>query len=121
MATQKDVCHRIGGGHVGNLALRPQEANLHPPGVSVLIGGTAEQAATDWRAVFPKPGPSAKASVIGVAEIEKLRVLGFDVIDVPTPNFPNHGRLIHPALGEAGFTPENLQRLSNVFTDRAGL
>ena len=121
MTVQGDVCHRIGGGQVANLGLRRQEASLIPPGISVLIGGTPEKAAANWRIAFPRSGPSAKASVVGVAEIENIRELGFDVIAMPTPNFPNHGRLIHPTEGEAEFTPENLQRLSNAFTDRIGL
>jgi hypothetical protein len=116
-----ELCHRIGGGDATNLALKPQEAKLNPPGISILIGGTAQQAAADWRAVFRRPATSAKAQTVGTAQIESIRALGFDVAPFPTPNFPNHGRLIHPTEGAAGFTPENLQRLSQIFTDTTGL
>jgi hypothetical protein len=120
-ATDDDSCHRIGGGDVSNLQLKPQEANLNPPGISVLLGGTAQQAAADWRTVFAKPGASAKASTVGTADIGDIRKLGFDVILAPTPSFPNHGRLIHPTEGAAGFTAENLRELSQLFTDTTGL
>ena len=117
MAAPKGSCHRIGGGSASNLELKPQEAKLNPPSISVLIGGTPQQAAADWRRVFTKPGPSAKASAVGTADIDAVRQLGFDVIPLPTPNFPNHGRLIHPADGEAGFNQENLDSLAQEFTD----
>ena len=116
-----DVCHRIGGAYPANLELKPHEIRLNPPGISVLIGGTPQQAADDWRAVFSKPGPSAKASTIGSAEMQKIRDLGFDVVHMPTPNFPNHGRLIHPTEGAAGFNPVGLQALSQAFTETTGL
>ena len=121
MGSHDDSCHRIGGGDARNLELKPHEANLNPPGVSVLIGGTPQQAAADWRAVFSKPGPSAKAGTIGSADLDRIRELGFDVIPMPTPNFPNHGRLIHPTEGASGFTSENLTGLSQTFTDTTGL
>jgi hypothetical protein len=62
-----------------------------------------------------------KASVVGTAAIDKIRAVGFDVIEDPTANFPNHGRLIHPTEGTAGFSDENLKRLSQVFSDQTGL
>jgi hypothetical protein len=43
------------------------------------------------------------------------------VILIPACNFPNHGRIIHPTEGAAGFTPENLEKLSRVFTDTMGV
>ena len=116
-----DCCHRVGGGDAGNLELKPQEAKLIPPGISVLVGGTPRQAADDWRRVFTKPGPSARAATIGTADIDAIRRAGFDVIPFPTPNFPHHARLIHPAEGAAGFSRENLERLAQTFTDTAGL
>ena len=94
---------------------------LHPPGISVLLGGTPQEAAADWRAVFSKPGASAKAGIVGTADTERIRDLGFDVIPWPTPNFPNHGRLVHPTEGAAGFSAENLRKLADVFTNTAGL
>ncbi len=121
MATDDDMCHRIGGGDAGNLQLTPQDAKLNPPGISVLIGGTPQEAAASWRSVFSRPGPIAKARTVGSADIAKIRELGFDVIALPTPNFRNHGRLIHPTDGAAGFTPENLIRLAQAFADTTGL
>jgi hypothetical protein len=113
-----DTCHRIGGGDPSNLKLRPAEEKLNPPGFSVLIGGTPDQAAADFRRVFgPKSSLAKKAEVIGTADIAKIREAGFDVIADPSKNFPNHGRLIHPTEGAAGFNDENLERLSKVFTN----
>ena len=120
-AVKDDCCHRIGGGVASNLALKPYEAKLNPPGISVLIGGTPQEAAATWRAAFPKPGPSAKAATVGTADLEAVRQLGFDVVPMPTPNFLNHGRLVNAAHGAAGFTPDNLDQLAKVFTDTTGL
>jgi hypothetical protein len=90
--------HRIGGGGSQNLALRPAETRLNPPGISVLMGGTPDQAAADMRRVFgPKSSLGRRASVIGIAELDEIRRIGFDVVPDPSQNFPNHGRLIHPS------------------------
>jgi hypothetical protein len=44
-----------------------------------------------------------------------------DVIHDPTATWGEaHARLIHPK-GEQGFTPENLQKLSDVFSNKSGL
>ena len=116
------VVHRVGGGDEKNLGLKPAEAKLNPPGISVLIGGTPADTAAAFRRVFgPKSSLGKLASTVGTAEIEQIRKAGFDVIPVPTKNFPNHGRIIHPTQGAAGFTPENLQKLSPVFTNTTGL
>jgi hypothetical protein len=87
-----------------------------------LIGGTPAETAAAFRRVFgPKSSLGRFASTVGTAEIEQIRAVGFDVIPVPTNNFPNHGRIIHPTEGSAGFTPENLEKLAQVFTDTTGL
>jgi hypothetical protein len=115
-------CHRIGGGATGNLELRPAEAFLSPPGISVLLGGSPVDAAADMRRVFGSHSSlGKKAAVVGTAELEQIRAVGFDVVSDPTKNFPNHGRLTHPAQGAAGFIHENLEKLSQVFTDTIGL
>ena len=120
--TQIAPCHRIGGGNPSNLKLKAAEARLKPPGISILVGGTAQQAAADFRRVFgPHSTLGKKASVVGTAAIDSIRDAGFDVIEDPTSNFPNHGRLIHPTEGAAGFTDENLERLSQAFSDQGGL
>ncbi len=86
------------------------------------MGGTAKQAAADFRRVFgPRSIPGKKAAVVGTAALDKIRGAGFDVIEDPTSNFPNHGRLVHPANGAAGFSDENLERLSQAFADQRGL
>src|SRR5437764_14956088 len=119
--TPNDPCHRIGGGDPANLKLRAAEANLNPPGISVLVGGTPQQAAADFRRVFgPRSTIGKKATVVGTASLGKIRDTGFDVIDDPTTNFPNHGRLIHPTEGAAGFTDETLKPLSQAFSDQRG-
>jgi hypothetical protein len=70
-------CHRIGGGKPGNLKLKPAEAKLNPPGLSVLIGGSAQQAAADFRRVFgPQSSLGKKARVVGTAAIDKIRDAG---------------------------------------------
>jgi hypothetical protein len=105
------VCHRIGGGGSQNLALRPAEARLDPPGISVLLGGAPGQAAADLRRVFgPKSPLGRRATGVGTAELDDIRNLGFDVIPDRSQHFPNHGRLIHPSEGAAGFRHENLAK-----------
>jgi len=116
-----EVAHRIGGGDASNLTLKPAEEKLDPPGISVLIGGTPEQAAADIRRVFgPRSALGKFACVVGNAEIQAIRAIGFDVIAAPTNNFPNHGRLIH-SCGITGFTQDNLAMLATVFTNKGGL
>ena len=121
MASLEDCCHRIGGGDANNLQLKPLEAKLQPPGISVLIGGTPQQAAADWRAVFPRPGSSAKAQTVGTADLADIRTIGFDVVHLPAPSFPNHGRLIHPNENAMGFNTANLKALAQVFQNTTGL
>src|SRR5438128_735174 len=121
MGATDALCHRIGGGDTSNLRLRPAEEKRNPPGISVLIDGTAEMAAADFRRVFgPRSSLGRKASVVGTAEIEKVREAGFDVIEDGSAKFPNHGRLIHPTEGAAGFNDANLSRLSQAFRNYTG-
>lgn len=117
------ICvHRVGGGEPKNLALKPQELKLDPPGISVLIGGTPWETAADFRRVFgPNSSIGQAAETVGTAEIDHIRALGFDVVSIPTRNFPNHGRIVHPKDGVAGFNQENLQKLSRIFTVTTGL
>lgn len=51
----------------------------------------------------------------------KIREAGFEVIEDSSKHFPNHGRLIHPTEGVAGFTDDNLKRLSQAFKNHTGL
>jgi hypothetical protein len=117
-----ETCHRIGGGDANNLKLWPAEEKLVPPGFSVLIGGTPKQAAADFRRVFGSHSSlGKKAATVGTTAIGKVRDAGFDVIEDPTTNFRNHGRLIHPTDGAAGFNDANRTRLAAVFTNKTGL
>jgi hypothetical protein len=114
--------YRIGGGAASNLVLKPAEAKLDPPGISVLIGGTPQQAAADFRRVFgPKSRLGRLAGMVGESDAAAIQSVGFEVMSFPTSNFPNHGRLIHPTLAAAGFDPDNLDTLSAVFIDHTGL
>jgi hypothetical protein len=61
----------------------------------------------------------AAAQVMGSTTVEKIRSAGFDIFPNPTKRLPHHYRLIHPE-GIAGFTDENLARLSAVFTETSG-
>jgi hypothetical protein len=62
---------RVGGGDEKNLGLKPHEAKLDPPGISVLIGGTPAETAAAFRRVFgPKSSLGRAANTVGTAEIE---------------------------------------------------
>jgi hypothetical protein len=111
--------HRIGGGAVGNLSLKPTEVTLIPPGISTLTGGTPGEAAQAMRDRFPRMAPRGRTTV-GATTAGKIRHAVFDVIMNPTPNFPQHARLVHPE-GLSGFSQENLERLSRYFQDFTGL
>ncbi|MBV9126182.1 MAG: hypothetical protein JO112_22770 [Planctomycetes bacterium] len=112
--------HRIGGGNVENLRLKPAEAALEPPGISVLKAPTPGQAAAQMRAAFPKAkGLHEAAKTVGSTTEEAIRSAGFDMIANPTRKLPNHYRIIHPD-GVAGFTDENLAKLAAVFTNTTG-
>jgi hypothetical protein len=111
--------HRIGGGSAVNLAIKPAETALSPPGISLLQGGSPSDAAQAMRQRFPRQAPRGR-TVVGSATAAAIRAAGFDVIMDPTARFPQHARLIHPQ-GVAAFTPQNLQRLAQCFQDQAGL
>jgi hypothetical protein len=112
--------HRIGGSSVDNLRLKSREATLNPPGISLLHARSPGEAARQIREAFPAAdGLHAAAQVIGSTTVGNIRGVGFDVIPNPTKKLPNHYRLIHPD-GVAGFSDENLTRLSAVFTETSG-
>jgi hypothetical protein len=112
--------HRIGGSSVENLRLKPREATLNPPGISLLHAPSPGGAARQIREAFPAAdGLHEAAQVIGSTTVGNIRGVGFDVIPNPTKKLPNHYRLIHPN-GVAGFSDENLARLSAVFTETSG-
>ena len=112
--------HRIGGGTLPNLRLKPQEAAKNPPGISVLLGGTPQDAARQMRAAYPRATRlHALAAVVGTATAEAIRQAGFEVIPDPSRRLPNHACIIHPQ-GVAGFDDANLALLSQVFQDTTG-
>jgi hypothetical protein len=115
-----DPIHRIGGGTVENLRLKPAEAGLDPPGISVLRTPTPSDAAAQMRAAFPKAATlNEAAKTVGTISDELVRGAGFDIIPNPTTRLPNHHRIVHPD-GVAGFSDENLARLAQVFVDTTG-
>lgn len=113
------VVHRVGGAAVMTLRLRPTDAQAVPPGLSVLAGGTPEDAADQMRTAFPGRKWRALAGVVGTATAAAVRAAGFDVIAASTSNLPNHARIVHPD-GVAGFTDANLARLAAAFTLTTG-
>jgi len=114
-----ELIHRIGGGSVVNLSLRPEESQLSPPGISTLRGGTPAEAAAAMRRQFPRMATRGN-TVVGSATAGQIRSTGFDVIMDATKRFPQHARLIHPD-GTAGFSQKNLHRLSMCFVNHFGL
>jgi hypothetical protein len=111
--------HRIGGGSPDNLALKPAEAALLPPGISVLAGSGPAEAAAAMRRYFPRLAPSG-ATIVGSTTAGQVRLIGFDVIMKPSRRLPSHARLIHPD-GSAGFSEENLAKLAGCFVNHTGL
>lgn len=93
---------------------------LNPPGISLLQVPLPGEAARQMREAFPEANRLHEAAqIISSTTIDKIRSAGFDVIPNPTKKLPNHYRLIHPD-GVAGFSDENLARLSVVFTETSG-
>jgi hypothetical protein len=112
--------HRIGGGSVENLQLKPAELKLTPPGISVLKADSPAEAAAQMRAAFPNATGLHEASrCVGTICYANIKAAGFELMFDPTKKFSNHYRLIHPD-GAAGFTQENLEKLSNSFTNTSG-
>ena len=114
------VVHRVGGGSLTNLRLSAIDRQQTPPGISVLLGGTPQEAAEQMRQAFPKSRKWLQTvSIVGTTTAESIRQAGFEIIPDPTSRFPNHARLIHPN-GEAGFSDDNLAALAQVFQDTTG-
>ena len=112
--------HRIGGASVENLRLKPREATLQVPGISVIKAPTPGVAAREMRTGLPKArGLHERAKTIGTTSEEAIRSVGFDIIPAPTAALPNHHRIIHPG-GVAGFDDANLARLTEVFVNTTG-
>lgn len=112
--------HRIGGASVENLRLKPREAALDVPGISVIKAPTPGAAAQEMRTGLPRAkGLHEQAKTVGTASEEGIRSAGFDIIPTPSTALPNHHRIIHPD-GVAGFNDTNLGRLAEVFRNTTG-
>jgi hypothetical protein len=112
--------HRIGGGTVENLRLKPREAALDVPGISVIKAPTPDDAAREIRMGFPRArGLHEQAGTIGTTSEEAIRSVGFGIIPTPSAALPNHHRITHPE-GAAGFQDDNLAKLAEIFVDTTG-
>lgn len=80
--------HRVGGGSISNLALKPLERALVPPGISTLWGGTPAEAAETMRQQYQRLAPRGQ-TVVGTTTAERIRAAGFDVIMDPTKRSRN--------------------------------
>src|SRR5689334_17364417 len=111
--TPETAVHRIGGGFIENLRLKPKEMSLAPPGVSVLLGGTAQESAQQYRKAYPRSTVLLEAAkTVGSSTVEKIHQAGFVVLPKPSKQFANHARITHPD-GLAGFTDDHLVKLSS--------
>jgi hypothetical protein len=110
------IVHRLGSATAAGFAPKPAELALNPPGVSLLLGGTPDEAIASMLAAYPRSRKWQAASAVSSATLAAVQAAGFDVVPDPTPNYPNHARLVHP-LGAAGFTDENLTALAGVFAE----
>lgn len=114
------VVHRVGGGSVANLRLSPIDAQETPPGISVLLHATPQEAAAQMRRAFPGSRKwRATAHTVGTTTAAAIRGVGFETVPDPTTRFPNHARLIHPQ-GAAGFTDERLASLAATVHNTVG-
>ena len=112
--------HRIGGAGVGNLRLKPREAAMEVPGISVLKAPSPGEAARQIRAAFPRAqGLHEAAGTVGSTSESRIRGAGFVVLHVPSAALPNHHRIVHRD-GAAGFRDANLARLADVFVNTTG-
>ena len=115
-----ELVHRIGGSSLENLRLKPREAGLDVPGISVIEASTPSDAVREIRSGLPRARDlHALAKTIGTASVGEIRARGFDVIPTPSSALPNHHRIIHPE-GAAGFSDENLTHLAEAFIDSTG-
>jgi hypothetical protein len=118
-AANRDI-HRIGGASVENLRLKPREAALDVPGISVLKSPTPGEAARQMRGAFPKAKVLHEAAkTVGSTAGEMIRRADFELIPAPSDALPNHWRIVHPE-GVSGFKDENLVRLVEVFVNTTG-
>lgn len=113
------IVHRVGGAEGENLRLGPLDSAAVPPGISVLLDGTPQEAGAVMRRAFGSKKWHAKSSVVATATAAGIRSVVFELIFMPTNRLPNHARIIHP-LGVLGFTDENLTALASMFSLTTG-
>lgn len=113
------VVHRVGGADVPMLRLSAADLTAVPPGSSVLLGGTPQEAADEMRTAINTAKWRRLASQVGTATVGAIRSAGFEVISAPTGKLPTHGRIVH-VNGPAGFTDANLAVLAGVFSLTTG-
>ncbi len=110
------LVHRIGGASVKALTLSARDCSADPPGLSVLLYESALDAS---RRMLREFGELKKwrrfGRIVCTTTAAEIYASGYGVIEFPTHSLPNHGRIIH-GDGIAGFTEENLRRLSALFT-----
>jgi len=112
--------HRIGGAVIDNLRLKPREAALVVPGISVLRCDLPEEAAAQMRTAFSHATDLHEAAqTVASTSEELILAAGFDIIHMPSRTLPNHYRIIHPD-GVTGFGDENLAKLAAAFTTTTG-
>lgn len=112
------LIHRFGRLDIESLRLKDAEKRLTPPGISVLIGGTAEDAAAAMVHAYPDPRKHSRVHEM-VKEVQstsarKIRDAGFDIVAVPSRKLTTHGQIIHRE-GVQGFSDENLALLLAAF------
>jgi len=109
--------HRIGGCKIANLRLKDREKALNPPGISVIMASTADEARQQIRQAFPRAsGLREQTKLIASTSATAIRSAGFDVVPQPTKSLPSHCRIVHP-LGAAGFNDVDLARLAQAFIE----
>lgn len=114
------VVHRVGGAAIENLRLSALEKTLTPPGISMLLGGTPEDAANQMRAAFPRSKKwNRPGHTVATSTAANIRAAGFEIVPDATDRFPNHARLIH-ADSAAGFSDHNLAQLAAAFRNTTG-
>jgi anthranilate phosphoribosyltransferase len=114
------IVHHVGGAELVNLRLGPLDAAQTPPGLSILAGGTPQEAADTMRRVFKNSKKWQRlAGTVASATVRAIRAAGFEVIDLPTGALTNHARIVHPN-GLGGFTDTELADLGIVFQTTTG-
>lgn len=118
--TPETVAHRLRYAGLGSLRPTAVEFLLKPPGISLLLCGTPDEAVDQMRQIFPTSRKWRMAQTVATANVAAIRGAGFEVIPSPSRGLANHARLIH-ALGAAGFTDANLAVLAAVFRVTTGV